>query len=29
VLFPGSALQDEDGHAVRSFMVQGRTTFFF
>jgi hypothetical protein len=29
VLFPGSALTDEDGHAVRSFMVQGRTTFFF
>jgi hypothetical protein len=29
VLFPGSALQDEDGHAVRSFMTQARTTFFF
>jgi hypothetical protein len=29
MLFPGSALVDEDGHAVRSFMVQGRTTFFF
>ncbi|MEO8797079.1 MAG: hypothetical protein ABI551_04270, partial [Polyangiaceae bacterium] len=29
VLFPGSALQDEDGHAVRSFMVDARTTVFF
>jgi len=29
LLFPGSALQDEDGHAVRSFMTQARTTFFF
>jgi len=29
VLFPGSALEDEDGHAVRSFLAQGRTTVFF
>lgn len=29
VLFPGSALQDRDGRAVRSVMVQGRTTFVF
>ena len=29
VLFPGSALRDEDGHAVNSFLMQGRTTFFF
>lgn len=29
VLFPGTALQDEDGHAVRSFMVDARTTVFF
>lgn len=29
VLFPGDALRDEDGHAVNSFMAQGRTTFFF
>ncbi len=29
VLFPGSALQDEDGHAVNSYMAQVRTTFFF
>lgn len=29
VLFPGSALRDEDGHAVNSFLVQTRTTFFF
>jgi hypothetical protein len=29
VLFPGSALRDEDGHAVDSFLLQGRTTFFF
>ena len=29
VLFPGSALRDEDGHAVDSFLVQARTTFFF
>ncbi len=28
-LVPGSALKDEDGHAVNSFMVTGRTTFFF
>ncbi|HEX3345016.1 MAG TPA: hypothetical protein VHS09_10615 [Polyangiaceae bacterium] len=28
-LFPGSALRDEDGHAVNSFLVQARTTFFF
>jgi hypothetical protein len=29
LLFPGAALQDRDGHAVRSGMVQARTTFFF
>ncbi len=29
ILFPGNALQDRDGRAARSFMVQGRTTFFF
>ncbi len=29
VLFPGDALQDENGDAVRSVLVQGRTTFFF
>ena len=29
VLFPGSALEDQDGYAARSVMVQGRTTFFF
>ena len=29
VLFPGSALEDEDHHAVRSVLVQGRSTFFF
>jgi len=29
ILFPGAALEDEDGYAVRSVLVQGRTTFFF
>ncbi|MGH7284723.1 MAG: hypothetical protein ACRELY_24625 [Polyangiaceae bacterium] len=29
LLFPGNALQDEDHHAVRSFMTEARTTFFF
>ncbi len=29
VLFPGDALQDENGQAVRSVLVQGRTTFVF
>ena len=29
LLFPGAALQDRDGNAVRSGMVQARTTFFF
>lgn len=29
VLFPGSALKDEDGHAVNSFLLQARTTVFF
>jgi hypothetical protein len=29
VLFPGDALRDEDGHAVNSFLLQLRTTFFF
>ncbi|HEY4120348.1 MAG TPA: hypothetical protein VGM56_20925 [Byssovorax sp.] len=28
VLFPGDALQDVDGYAVRSSLVQARTTFF-
>lgn len=29
VLFPGDALANQDGAAVRSVMVQARTTFFF
>ena len=29
ILFPGSALADANGDAVRSVMVQGRSTFFF
>ncbi|MRG91000.1 hypothetical protein [Polyangium spumosum] len=29
VLFPGDALRDEDDGAVRSVLLQGRTTFFF
>jgi hypothetical protein len=29
VLFPGDALQDRNGDAVHSFLLQGRTTFFF
>lgn len=29
ILFPGSALEDENGDAVRSVLVQGRTSFFF
>lgn len=29
ILFPGSALENENGDAVRSVLVQGRTTFFF
>jgi hypothetical protein len=29
ILFPGEALQDKNGNAVRSVLVQGRTTFFF
>ena len=29
IFFPGSALQDENGNAVRSVLVQGRTTVFF
>lgn len=29
ILFPGDALQDQDGYAARSTMVQGRTTFYF
>jgi len=29
VLFPGAALQNEDGLAVRSGLIQMRTTFFF
>lgn len=28
-LFPGSALEDADGYAARSSLVQGRTTFYF
>lgn len=29
VLFPGDALEDENGQAVNAFLTQGRTTFFF
>jgi hypothetical protein len=29
ILFPGNALEDEDGYAVRSVLLQGRTTFYF
>lgn len=29
LLFPGDALEDENGDAVKSGMIQGRTTFFF
>ncbi len=29
VLFPGSALEDANGDAVRSWLFQGRTTFYF
>jgi hypothetical protein len=29
LLLPGSAFQDKNGYAVRSGMVQGRTTFVF
>lgn len=29
ILFPGDALEDENGQAVRSVLVQGRTTFVF
>lgn len=29
ILFPGNAFQDRNGYAVRSSLVQGRTTFFF
>lgn len=29
ILFPGDAFQDANGYAVRSVLVQGRTTFFF
>ena len=29
ILFPGSALQDANGDAARSVLVQGRGTFFF
>ncbi len=29
VLFPGDAFADENGDAVRSVLVQGRTSFFF
>ncbi len=29
VFFPGDALQDINGKATKSMLVQGRTTFFF
>ncbi len=29
ILFPGEAFQDENGHATRSVLLQGRSTFFF
>lgn len=29
ILFPGDAFEDENGDAVRSGLLQGRTTFFF
>jgi hypothetical protein len=29
VMFPGDALEDVNGHAVRSVLTQARTTFFF
>jgi hypothetical protein len=29
VLFPGDALKNVDGYAVRSVLLQGRTTFYF
>jgi len=29
ILFPGSALEDVNGDAARSVLVQGRGTFFF
>ncbi len=29
ILFPGDALEDENGQAARSVLVQGRTTFLF
>lgn len=29
ILFPGDALKDQDGYAVRSGLFQARTTFFF
>lgn len=29
VLLPGDALRNQDGYAVRSVLLQGRTTFFF
>ena len=29
VLFPGDALEDKNGDAVRSVLIQARTTFFF
>ncbi len=29
ILFPGDALQDENGDAARSILIQGRTTVFF
>jgi hypothetical protein len=29
VFFPGDALEDENGDAINSVLIQGRTTFFF
>ncbi|MBL8739840.1 MAG: alginate export family protein, partial [Myxococcales bacterium] len=29
ILFPGDALQDENGDAARSILIQGRSTVFF
>jgi len=29
ILFPGDALQDANGDAVKKRLLQGRTSFFF
>ena len=29
LLLPGDALKDQDGYAVRSVLVEGRSTYFF